>query len=594
MKKLIELDIDIVNYCSGNFLPSDLLQKTRSPRSDALKSTNQNFPKCFLLNEVQSLREIEKDFKLTPFDWIIFLNSTADDREELELGLQRKTDRFFILEEADITSQSVLGLLPLIEERTSEEFFLYLQKMSYENSNRAFKQAGKMIQSTINSLGVKQDENRLDTVVRIMSFLYHVKLESSLVEDIFELSFLFNRLSMDWELGLNVKVIKNGHVREALRNLRDVDYLFPIEKERNGDASSQVFLVVEFSSSYSDEVKSFISSEMIMEFEYFIFYQKRIEDVQSFGLIWNQSFHSIPLPIALFTQDGELILHNRPFSHLNILPKDCYRLNDEETYEKGEQIYKVLKQDLIYDGKQVYYYIFRPPTSLFQEKQKMGAISSQELGIISSSIAHELNNPIAGILAAISLLGLEENLSDEQVESLQQMKEGAERCRDLIRVFLGFSRVRPDEYSSHGEGKDSKSPVETSLTQALSLLRFRMIESNLRFDIATEVDDRIASGVNSSIMSMIFYLILGDVLTSISHLQLVGHEIEDRKISLILRESSFEISLTLGEGLRDSDFDFSNLNLSKLLRHLVELTEMEIIIASDIIRLKTSEELKFI
>ena len=64
------------------------------------------------------------------------------------------------------------------------------------------------------------------------------------------------------------------------------------------------------------------------------------------------------------------------------------------------------------------------------------SVSSEELGIISSSIAHELNNPLGGILAGLSVLLLED-LEMENRLSLEEMKRGTERCRQLINIFLG-------------------------------------------------------------------------------------------------------------------------------------------------------------
>ena len=94
------------------------------------------------------------------------------------------------------------------------------------------------------------------------------------------------------------------------------------------------------------------------------------------------------------------------------------------------------------------------------------------LGELAACVAHELNNPLAGILAALSLLSLEDDWSLDALADLNDMKNGAKRAKELVEIFLGFSKFSPAA---------AKVPsIKDSLDQAINLLKFRMIESNLR------------------------------------------------------------------------------------------------------------------
>lgn len=71
------------------------------------------------------------------------------------------------------------------------------------------------------------------------------------------------------------------------------------------------------------------------------------------------------------------------------------------------------------------------------------------LGRLSASIAHEINNPLTGIITTAKLLlrTLEESLPPERRASVMRqlglVQREAERCSAIVRNLLGFARERP-------------------------------------------------------------------------------------------------------------------------------------------------------
>lgn len=292
---------------------------------------------------------------------------------------------------------------------------------------------------------------------------------------------------------------------------------------------------------------------------------------------WKKIFSKIPYPMAVISSQGDLLIYNESFAKIGILPKECLRFKDLESTEIFQNFYKIRRIDFPINLIQVSYFVFY--TSEKDHIQKSGekvsrkSSSIDELGIISSSIAHELNNPLAGILAALSLLSLEDNWSKDALSDLDDMKSGAKRCKELVEIFLGFSKFSPTA--------NSKVSIRDSLDQAINLLRFRMIESNLRLEMKySPTLEQFSHQVNASIMSMILYLICGELMTAFAHHRLI-QSAHHGVLSGEVLEFSNQIILKL-----EDDFEYEDkIAQAKLIQHLLIFEKLEISFLKQEIRL---------
>lgn len=274
---------------------------------------------------------------------------------------------------------------------------------------------------------------------------------------------------------------------------------------------------------------------------------------------WEVILNSLSYPACLISGSGELALQNLYFSKLTLFASDCLKLEDKETVETSEGIYKVSRKPLRVRGKDYDSFIFINSDSMLGGEGNL-SVSSEELGIISGSIAHELNNPIAGILAALTLLKLEDDLDGEALSLIDDMEKGAKRCKKLIEIFLSFSRIDPN--NQHYD------PLKTSLEQSLNLLRFRMVESNLKMNVNYTEQDYFLKRINSSIASMIFYLILNEAFTLGHQQKLIDSNID--KINVEVLESQRSLKLEFSPRIKL----FEQLHNSKLLLHLLSILEL--------------------
>jgi two-component system NtrC family sensor kinase len=116
----------------------------------------------------------------------------------------------------------------------------------------------------------------------------------------------------------------------------------------------------------------------------------------------------------------------------------------------------------------------------FTRKKIMESERLALIGQLSANVAHELNNPLQGIVTYSHLLLERQPQEDSSRELLQKIVIQANRCRDIIRGLLDFSRQR----------KPDKTPcsLNTVLQDCISLVKDQALFQNIQLQVSLQQD----------------------------------------------------------------------------------------------------------
>jgi two-component system NtrC family sensor kinase len=102
------------------------------------------------------------------------------------------------------------------------------------------------------------------------------------------------------------------------------------------------------------------------------------------------------------------------------------------------------------------------------------------IGQLSANVAHELNNPLTGIVTYSHLI-LEDTEGDDPLrKSIEKIVGQATRCRDIIRGLLDFSRQR--------KPNKSLSNINTVMEECLSFVENQALFLNIQIDTHFQED----------------------------------------------------------------------------------------------------------
>ena len=194
----------------------------------------------------------------------------------------------------------------------------------------------------------------------------------------------------------------------------------------------------------------------------------RIRKMDELALLreqWKATFNAVPHPLMVINSHRMVMQGNLALEHRHLGKDDSLRRKDSKEglvpcYKKmfhreepcpncvlgksfqlelGKDVWEVSSQYI--SETKSYFQIYKNITEEQHLKEKIRATEREaELGAIGASVAHELNNPLAGILSYVQVLKMEVPEDHALYPDLLEMEQAVKRSQKVIENILLKSR----------------------------------------------------------------------------------------------------------------------------------------------------------
>ena len=160
---------------------------------------------------------------------------------------------------------------------------------------------------------------------------------------------------------------------------------------------------------------------------------------------WEATFNAIAEPLCLTDENFKILHTNKAFLAVNprAVGKKCFDAIKPATKTRE---FDVTTQPISVFGENFLLILFRDITEQKKmEKRIFASAKMAELGTIGSSIAHDINNPLGGMLSFLQLIKMDLPEDHPMRNDILEMESAAHRCKAIVENLLRFSRRQDGE-----------------------------------------------------------------------------------------------------------------------------------------------------
>ncbi|MBU2568367.1 MAG: HAMP domain-containing histidine kinase [Elusimicrobia bacterium] len=130
------------------------------------------------------------------------------------------------------------------------------------------------------------------------------------------------------------------------------------------------------------------------------------------------------------------------------------------------------------------------------------------IGQLAGGVAHEINNPLTGVLGQTQLLLEKTPETDPSFSNLQKIEQAAQRCRKIVRALLDFAREKNYVFK--------EMPLEKIMDETLAFCESEMRSAKIEI-IKNIPPDIPGVRVSSSHIQQVFLNVINNAIYAMSH-----------------------------------------------------------------------------
>ena len=255
--------------------------------------------------------------------------------------------------------------------------------------------------------------------------------------------------------------------------------------------------------------------------------------------LWTSTFNKLKEPLAIFDEQGNLtssnIVFDKMFSQTDMdILQETLQWHDR-TYEKHS--YPANIQGAVYT---ICHYVDVTDSITLRGKMIQNTKMSA-LGNLGESIAHQLNNPLTGILSmAQIILHSSHNMSEQTLEDMKHIMTAVSRSQKIISNLLDFSRT-----DTQLDLCDLNQIVENTLPFLKSIIQ--LTEFDLQF-----CKQPVTVKIQPCLLQQVVFNLVKNSCQAIESLK------QNKKIKIQVMQTETEAILSVednGQGIAEQDYE---------------------------------------
>jgi len=151
-----------------------------------------------------------------------------------------------------------------------------------------------------------------------------------------------------------------------------------------------------------------------------------------------------------------------------------------------------------------YVFVYRDQTEAHQLQEQL--VQSEKLasiGLLAGGIAHEINNPLGGIMVFSQMLLREMPQDSPHYPDVEEILNATERCKAIVENLLEFARTKSDHLPNKASEEVS---VDDAINTALRFIKIGMTTDSIDVSMDLKATDTVIEGDRNRLIQVFLNL----------------------------------------------------------------------------------------